>query len=1041
LTLFNHSEVIEKLAALQAMFKLQLPDKISAIDQLWLAVRQDMSNGKELADLHRMVHSLAGTGGTYGAMVVSTVARELELPLKKLIKMSSPTSQLDLLTQQHLDLLFKQLKNAALQWEPSEIPYIKPGEHKEQHNDNNLVYLVEDDLFFAANLMTNLDQSGYRLKHFTELSDFEADYGNEIPGLIIMDIVFAEGDVAGAKIISRLQEKANTFPPVIFISVRDDIEARLAAARAGARRYFSKPLDIKKLVQTMDGLTERSVKKTFRVLLIDDDEALLEYYEIVMRDAGMEVKTLSNPLEGLNALAAFRPDVVVMDVYMPECSGLELAQVIRQDDAWTMIPIMFLSTESDLNIQLEAMNLGGDDFLLKPVEAGHFVSAVRAKAKRARWANRLNTDLEDALRESKFQLITMNQHNIVSTTDPAGLVTSVNDRFCEISGYTREEILGQNHRILKSGAHPDVFYNDMWSTISQGKVWHGIICNKKKNGSEYWVDSTIVPFLDKKGKPYKYVSARTDITELRQSEERFTFAVEGAGYGVWDWNVPSGTVKFSRIYSEMLGYAENELVPRVDTWLNSVHPDDLGNMQQILQDYFEGRLPKYVVELRLRCKDNSYKWILCRGTVVNQDTDENPVRMICIHIDITERKEAEQALINAREEADNANRAKSQFLSSMSHELRTPMNAIMGFSQLLQIDINSPLNGAQLGNVEEIIKAGEHLLELINEVLDLSRIEAGRIDLSIETIALNEVIAESLQLITPLADKRGIEISLMQNNVEITFEELLEQHSVVRADHTRLKQVLLNLLSNAVKYNGDNGKIIIACNNTDDNQIRISISDTGDGLTEEQQAQLFKAFNRIGAEQKDIEGTGIGLVITKNIVELMGGNIGVDSVSNEGSTFWIELPHDSLVPEQKKLSDKKQAPQSTVESSEVKHTVLYIEDNPANLRLVTQLLSRLPNIHMWSAHEPMLGLELAATHKPDLILLDINLPGIDGFEVLKLLRQREATRETAVIAISANAMPKDIEKGKQAGFIDYITKPINVNLFYTSIDAVLIKEK
>lgn len=1040
MALFNQSEVLEKLAALQAMFKQQLPDKIAAIERLWIAISQSMSTGSELAELHRMVHSLAGTGGTYGAMVVSTVAREIELPLKKLIDDSS-TSTLNAFTQQHLDLLFKQLKDAVLQWEPSDIPYIRPGELKE-HCENNLVYLAEDDALFAADLITNLEQTGYRIKHFTALSDFEAAYAIEVPGLILMDIVFTEGDVAGAEIISRLHAKVESCPPVIFISVRDDIEVRLAAARAGARRYFSKPLDMKKLIQTMDGLTAKSVKKPFRVLLIDDDEALLEYYEIVMRDAGMDVKTLSNPLDGLTVMAAFKPDVVVLDVYMPKCSGPELAQVIRQDDAWAMMPIMFLSTESNLNIQLEALNLGGDDFLLKPVEAGHLVSAVRAKAKRARWANRLNNDLEDALRESKFQLITMDQHDIVSTADPAGIVTSVNDRFCEISGYTREEILGKNHRILKSGSHSDVFYQDMWSTISQGKVWHGVICNKKKNGGEYWVDSTIVPFLDKKGKPYKYVSARTDITELRQSEERFTFAVEGAGDGVWDWNIPSGAMKFSRIYSEMLGYAENELVPHADTWLHSVHPDDLANTQEVLNAYLDGQLSVYTVELRLRCKDDSYKWILCRGTVVNRDKDSNPIRMIGIHTDITKRKEAEQALIDAREEADNANRAKSQFLSSMSHELRTPMNAIIGFSQLLQLDTSSPLNGSQLENVEEIVKAGDHLLQLINEVLDLSRIEAGRIDLSIETIALDEVIAESLQLITPLADRRGIEISLVQNNIEITLDQLLQQHNAVRADHTRLKQVLLNLLSNAVKYNCDNGKITIACNNINDNQIRISISDTGEGLNQEQQGQLFKAFNRIGAEQKNIEGTGIGLVITKNIVELMGGNIGVDSVPNEGSTFWIELPLDSLVEEQKNTLDEKQASQSVAaKSSDVEHTILYIEDNPANLRLVTQLLSRLPNIHMWSAHEPMLGLELAASHNPDLILLDINLPGIDGFEVLKLLRQREATRETPVIAISANAMPKDIEKGRQAGFIDYITKPINVTSFYNSIDNMFVKEK
>ena len=217
---------------------------------------------------------------------------------------------------------------------------------------------------------------------------------------------------------------------------------------------------------------------------------------------------------------SFKPDVVLLDVYMPECSGPELAQVIRQDDTWAFMPIMFLSTESDLNIQLDAMNLGGDDFMIKPIEAGHLESAVLAKAKRARWTNRLNSDLTDAIRESDYQLTTMNKHDIVSITDVDGSIIYVNDKFCDISGYTREELLGQNHRILKSSYQPDSFYKKFWNTITKGNVWNGIICNLKKNGEIYWIESTIVPFLDERGKPYKYVSACTDITSLRKSEER-----------------------------------------------------------------------------------------------------------------------------------------------------------------------------------------------------------------------------------------------------------------------------------------------------------------------------------------------------------------------------------------------------------------------------------------------------------------------------------------------------------------------------------------
>jgi len=323
-------------------------------------------------------------------------------------------------------------------------------------------------------------------------------------------------------------------------------------------------------------------------------------------------------------------------------------------------------------------------------------------------------------------------------------------------------------------------------------------------------------------------------------------------------------------------------------------------------------------------------------------------------------------------------------------------------------------------------------------VLDLARIEAGRIDLSIEEVVLAEVMAESLQLIAPLAHKRRIEVILKKDGSILTNVQLLQHGTAVQADRTRLRQVLLNLLSNAVKYNSENGQIIITCDTSDKNLIRISVTDTGKGLTPEQQNHLFKAFERLGEEASNTEGTGIGLVITKSIVELMGGNIGFDSQIDVGSTFWIELPQHMSQRVSENMSEKNEVKniQATADP-EHKFTVLYIEDNPANLRLVTQLLSRIGNVHMWSAHEPHLGLELASEHHPDLILLDINLPGMDGYEVLKRLKNRESICSTPVIAISANAMHTDIEKGLKAGFDDYITKPIDVTELMNSDNARL----
>jgi CheY-like chemotaxis protein/two-component sensor histidine kinase len=376
--------------------------------------------------------------------------------------------------------------------------------------------------------------------------------------------------------------------------------------------------------------------------------------------------------------------------------------------------------------------------------------------------------------------------------------------------------------------------------------------------------------------------------------------------------------------------------------------------------------------------------------------------------------------------AEKANLAKSDFLSSMSHELRSPLNAILGFAQLMDSGTPSP-TPSQKESLDQILQAGWYLLELINEILDLSLIESGQLSLSPEAMSLAEVLNDCRAMIEPQAQKGGIRMK---------FPEF-DGPYFVKADRTRVKQVLINLLSNAIKYNRVGGMVEISCSVHTAQRTRISFRDTGQGLSPEKLAQLFQPFNRLGQEAGAEEGTGIGLVVSKRLIELMGGEIGAESIVGVGSVFWIELNSTAALElvvdaDGVAVSDVPQAP-----SSAPSHTLLCVEDNPANLMLIEKLVARRPDIQLLTARDGNRGIEIARASKPDVILMDINLPGTSGLMALRILAEDPATAMIPVVALSANAMPHDIEKGLEAGFFRYLTKPIKVGEFMATLDEAL----
>ena len=482
-------------------------------------------------------------------------------------------------------------------------------------------------------------------------------------------------------------------------------------------------------------------------------------------------------------------------------------------------------------------------------------------------------------------------------------------------------------------------------------------------------------------------------------------------------------VRFNKAGEELLGYSREDLIgknvyeffPREEADFFTIKDREVLNDRKLVD----------IPEAPYHTQHRGTR-ILHTKKIPILDEEGRPQYLLGISEDVTELKQAEEALRSAKQEADRANQAKSEFLSRMSHELRTPLNAILGFGQLLEME---PLGPEQQESVQHILKAGRHLLELINEVLDISRIEAGRLTISPEPILLSEFLLEVQDLVQPLAAERNVELEGRATEVWGRY---------VLADRQRLKQVLLNLLSNAIKFNRDPGTVAVSVGNASGDHLRIKVADTGLGIPPEKMARLFTAFDRLGAEQTGVEGAGLGLALSKRLAELMGGTIGVDSTVGEGSTFWVELP--GVEGQVERLERTVEGVAAAAKGSGVLGTVLYIEDNLSNLRLVERILAHRPDVRLLSAMQGRLGLELAREHRPDLIFLDLHLPDVPGGEVLRRLQADGKTRRILVVVISADATSGQIQRLLAEGARDYLTKPLDVKKLISLVDETLRKE-
>jgi len=754
--------------------------------------------------------------------------------------------------------------------------------------------------------------------------------------------------------------------------------------------------------------------------------------------------------------------------------------------------------------------------------------------------------------KSLLEYLTATGPTVIFRQTAEAVVTYVSANIDRILGYSPEEVVGVPG-FWAAHVHPD----ERDSFVAETRQMFALGATElerdyrfqHKGGTYRWLHAQTHIEYDQTGAAEALLGYAIDMTERRSAEEQneqlFAFPlalVFVAGLDGYFKRVSAG-------YERLLGWTEQELLSR--PFFEFVHPADVGVMGASIQEVAAGRTEVINQEVRVLCKDGTYRWLLgnyrpvldeglmygmavditqrkrtevalreserrtrlilaaaheafismdADGRIVDWNAEAErlfgwsreealgrllgdtivPERYRADHIrglerylatgegpllgrrveiealrrdgsefpveltisparldrtlvfnsflrDVTEHKRAEEALHAARVEAERANQAKSEFLSRMSHELRTPLNAILGFGQLLKMEGLEP---GQEECVQQIMKGGKHLLDLINEVLDIARIESGRLTLSVEPIVLAEALQEALDLIQPLAAEQGIEVKAGDSGPPDRY---------VEADRQRLKQVLLNLLSNAVKYNRPRGSVTVRWTEAPGGGLRIEVTDEGPGIPPEMMDRLFVPFERLGAEGTGVEGTGLGLALSKRLMEAMGGALGVDSAPGRGSTFFIELP----LAEAPGASEEETEAAGPLPSGGPKraHTLLYIEDNTANLKLIERALTFRPDLGLLSAMQGSLGLDLARQHQPDLILLDLHLPDISGEELLRHLQGDPRTRDIPVIVISADATPGQVRKLLAAGARAYLTKPLDMHRFFVVVNDALEEQR
>ncbi|OSM04225.1 PAS domain S-box protein [Magnetofaba australis] len=651
-------------------------------------------------------------------------------------------------------------------------------------------------------------------------------------------------------------------------------------------------------------------------------------------------------------------------------------------------------------IQLSFITFQGQEFLF---------AFIRNISQRAEVEKRLQL-LSRTVEESPASII---------ITDAEGVIQYVNPMFEKITGYSSDEAVGQNPRLLKSGENDDATYQELWKRISSGHTWRGELLNKRKDGTLYWEQASISPVANSDtGRITHYVGVKLDITEKKQTEmainqerQRLNNILEGTQAGAWEWRIPERQITYNDRWAQMMGYASVELGDITpEAWERFIHPDDLPLFQRRLERHFAGQSPAFATEMRVKHRHGQWIWVNNRAKVLARASDGAPLLMAGAMQDITASKRAEQALREAKAQAEQASQAKSEFLANMSHEIRTPMNAILGMTELLAERDLDP-NAQRFVDVAH--NAGETLLSIINDILDLSKIEAGKAQVESTPFDLPALLSHAMEIFAPQIQAK-----------KLSFTHSVDTHlpQWVKGDPLRVRQILFNLLSNALKFT-EVGSITLSAKLLRAGWVSLAVEDTGIGISPQRQSQIFESFSQEDASiTRRYGGTGLGLTISSRLAQLMGGELQVSSSVGNGSCFTLQLPLPQTTAEQAPT------PQEHPELDARKQLrILIAEDSADNQLLLREFLKQSPHTLAF-AENGRIAVEMFQREGPfDLVLMDMQMPQMDGMTATRKIRHWEHAHDkphTPIIALTAYALTEEIQRVLQAGCDDHVSKPV-----------------